>query len=70
MSNFTLLDLDTAPQSSQPLLQKSQRALGSIPNLHAGMAHSLQVLEAYQQLHQLFMQYGKTLLDEAFKPFA
>ncbi|WP_372625279.1 carboxymuconolactone decarboxylase family protein [Arsukibacterium sp.] len=56
MSQFTLLDLDSAPKASQPLLQQSQKAFGSIPNLHAVMAHSPQVLDAYQQLHQLFVQ--------------
>jgi alkylhydroperoxidase family enzyme len=46
----------TAPKASKPLLAASRRAFGSIPNLHAVMAESPTVLEAYQNLHQLFQQ--------------
>ncbi|MDP5149443.1 hypothetical protein [Rheinheimera baltica] len=56
MSDFTLHTLDSAPEHSKPLLEKSLKSFGSIPNLHAVMAASPAVLEAYQNLHQLFMQ--------------
>ncbi|MDO6749348.1 carboxymuconolactone decarboxylase family protein, partial [Gilvimarinus sp. 1_MG-2023] len=54
--SFTLHTLESAPAESKPLLEKSLRAFGSIPGLHAVMAESPETLEAYQQLHQLFTQ--------------
>ena len=54
MNQLDLFDLDTAPEDSRPLLEKSIKGFGMIPNLHAVMAGSPQVLEAYQMLHQLF----------------
>ena len=56
MSEFKLHTLETAPAQSLPLLEKSIKGFGSIPNLHAVMATAPKVLEAYQVLHQLFMQ--------------
>lgn len=56
MSDFTLHSLDSAPKASKPLLEQSVKAFGSIPNLHAVMAEAPSVLEAYQNLHHLFMQ--------------
>lgn len=54
MSEFKLHDQSTAPDEAKPLLQNSEKAFGMIPNLHAVMAESPQVLEAYQTLHRLF----------------
>ncbi|MCY7297277.1 carboxymuconolactone decarboxylase family protein [Alteromonas sp. a30] len=54
MSNFTLHDQDSAPEASKPLLQKSIDAFGMVPNLHAVMAESPQLLEGYQRVHELF----------------
>ncbi len=51
---FTLHTLDTAPEASRPLLEKSLKAFGRIPGLHAVMAESPQLLEAYQKLSELF----------------
>lgn len=53
---FQLYDQQTAPQNSQPLLANSLKAFGMIPNLHAVMAESAPLLEAYQTLHTLFQQ--------------
>ena len=53
MKDFQLHDIETAPEDSQPLLKGSVKAFGMIPNLHAVMAQSPAVLEAYQQLHAL-----------------
>jgi len=53
---FTLHDQASAPEGSKPLLEKSVKAFGIIPNLHAIMAESPPVLEAYQTLHGLFQQ--------------
>ncbi|MEN0000915.1 MAG: carboxymuconolactone decarboxylase family protein [Pseudomonadota bacterium] len=56
MTDFTAHTLQTAPEASQPLLEKSQKAFGRIPGLHAVMAESPQHLEGYQVLHHLFTQ--------------
>ncbi|HCW91980.1 MAG TPA: carboxymuconolactone decarboxylase [Marinobacter sp.] len=55
MSDYPLHTLETAPEKSRPLLEASQKEMGMIPNLHAVMAESPSVLEAYQTLHQLFL---------------
>lgn len=56
MSNFPSHDLDTAPEASKPLLEKSQKAFGRLPGLHKVMAESPQALEGYQVLHKLFTE--------------
>lgn len=53
---YKLYTQENAPIESQKLLQNSQRAFGMIPNLHAVMAESPPLLEAYQTLHTLFQQ--------------
>ncbi|KPB00766.1 carboxymuconolactone decarboxylase family protein [Ahrensia marina] len=54
MTDFTLHDETSAPEESQPLLQKSKSAYGMVPGLHAVMAESPGLLEAYQRVHELF----------------
>lgn len=54
MSNFTLHTVATAPENAKPLLNGSLKAFGMLPNLHAVMAESPALLEAYQVVHQLF----------------
>ena len=56
MADFPSHDLNTAPEGSKPLLEKSQAAFGRLPGLHKVMAESPQHLEAYQVLHHLFLQ--------------
>jgi alkylhydroperoxidase family enzyme len=53
MSNFTLHTKESAPAEAKALLDKSQSAFGMIPNLHAVMAQSPQLLDGYQVLHGL-----------------
>ncbi|MFO7527941.1 MAG: carboxymuconolactone decarboxylase family protein [Marinobacter sp.] len=55
MADFKLHDIESAPEGAKPLLEKSQKGFGMIPSLHAVMAESPQVLEAYQKLHQLVL---------------
>ncbi|MDO6825030.1 carboxymuconolactone decarboxylase family protein [Marinobacter sp. 1_MG-2023] len=55
MAKFTLHDKQSAPQESKGLLENSVEAFGMVPNLHAVMAEAPGLLEAYQQLHQLFL---------------
>ena len=57
---FTVHTMETAPEGSQPLLEASLKAWQMIPNLHAVMAESPQLLQSYQELHQLFMQTSLT----------
>jgi len=54
MNQLDLFDLESAPEGSRPLLENSIKGFGMIPNLHAVMAGSPQVLEAYQMLHKMF----------------
>ncbi len=56
MTTFPSHDLETAPEGSKPLLEKSQAAFGRLPGLHKVMAESPQVLEGYQVLHKLFTE--------------
>lgn len=56
MTEFTLHTQETAPEAAKPLLDNSQKAFGMVPNLHAVMAESPQLLEAYQVVHGLFSQ--------------
>lgn len=53
MNDFTIHDSDSAPADSKPLLEKSIKGFGMIPNLHAVLAESPQLLDGYQTLHQL-----------------
>ena len=55
MTDFTLHDETTAPDDSKALLAKSQKAFGMIPGLHAVMAEAPGLLDAYQQVHELFL---------------
>jgi len=56
MTNFPSHDMDTAPEGSKPLLEKSNAAFGRLPGLHKVMAESPQLLEGYQMLHKLFQE--------------
>ena len=55
MTNFTLHNKESAPQESQNLLDNSIKAFGMVPGLHAVMSEAPGLLEAYQRLHQLFL---------------
>jgi len=54
VSKFTLHDHASAPAEAKPLLENSVAAFGMVPNLHAVMAESPQLLEGYQKVHELF----------------
>ena len=54
MSEFTSHTIESAPEKSKPLLDKSLSSFGMIPGLHAVMAEAPELLEGYQRLHQLF----------------
>lgn len=61
MVDFTIHDLASAPEQSKALLEKSQKAYGMIPNLHAVFAESPEILEAYQVVGNLF---GRSSLSD------
>ncbi len=56
MSTFTIHSLESAPEASKPLLDKSLQGFGMIPNLHGVMAESPALLEGYQLLHKLLQE--------------
>ncbi len=53
-SELTIHTIESAPENSKVLLEKSRKVYGHIPNLHAVLAESPGLLEAYQIMHQLF----------------
>jgi alkylhydroperoxidase family enzyme len=55
MSSFTLHDQNSASEAAKPLLEKSNKAFGLVPGLHAVMAESPELLDGYQVLHGLFL---------------
>ena len=56
MTTLKIHNIETAPQGSKALLEKSEKAFGRIPGLHGVLAGSPQLLTAYQSLHVLFTQ--------------
>ncbi|MGE6793374.1 alkylhydroperoxidase AhpD family core domain-containing protein [Pseudomonas guineae] len=55
MTAFILHDQNSAPEAAKPLLEKSKKAFGRVPGLHAVMAESPELLNGYQVLHGLFL---------------
>lgn len=55
MTSLKVHNIETAPEGSKQLLENSQKAYGSIPGLHGVLAGAPKILEAYQTLHQLFV---------------
>ncbi len=56
MNTFKIHNLETVPAKSKEMLEASTKANGFTPNLHAVLAESPQIFEAYQTLHKLFTQ--------------
>lgn len=56
METFKIHNLETAPEESKLLLEKSKKAYGMIPGLHGALAEAPKALEAYQLLHELFSE--------------
>lgn len=54
MTTLKVHTIESAPEESKALLEKSQKAYGRIPGLHGVLASSPQTFEAYQTLHGLF----------------
>lgn len=49
-----LVSLDNASPQARPVLERAQRAIGFIPNMYAGMAHSPGLLETYLDGYERF----------------
>tara|TARA_R100000935_G_scaffold1772_3_gene5370 strand:- start:1484 stop:2029 length:546 start_codon:yes stop_codon:yes gene_type:complete len=55
MSTLKVHTIESAPAESKSLLENSQKAYGMIPGLHGVLAGAPGILEAYQTIHQLFV---------------
>ncbi|TYB80107.1 carboxymuconolactone decarboxylase family protein [Bizionia gelidisalsuginis] len=55
MTTLKVHNLETAPETSKPLIEISQKSYGMIPGLHGVLAGAPKALEAYQTLHELFV---------------
>ena len=55
MTTLKVHNIESAPQESKPLLEGSLKSFGMLPGLHGVLAESPQILKAYQELHELFM---------------
>jgi len=55
MSTLKIHSVESAPEDSKPLLEKSVKDFGFIPNLHGVLAGSPDLLKAYKTLHGMFM---------------
>jgi alkylhydroperoxidase family enzyme len=64
MTKFERFDDSTAPADSLPLIEKSKKAFGRLPGLHAVMAGSPPLLDGYQVLHRLFAEETAFDADE------
>jgi uncharacterized peroxidase-related enzyme len=54
MTDFNLHTIESAPEASKPQLEHSQKVYGFVPNLHAEMAESPALLEAYRTIGGIF----------------
>lgn len=55
MTSLKIQSLESAPKESKELLEKSKKAYGMIPGLHGVLAGAPGILDAYQKLHELFV---------------
>lgn len=60
MTAFTVHNDTSAPADSKPLLEKSVKAFGMVPNLHGVMAEAPTALASYQYLHEQFLKTSFT----------
>ena len=54
--DFTLYTQEDVKDEAKALFENSMKAYGMVPNLHAVMAESPQLLDAYQKIGDLFQQ--------------
>jgi len=63
MSDYTLYTAESAPDAAKPLLENSMKGFGFVPNLHAVMAESPAVLEAYQTMSGISAKTGLNAVE-------
>lgn len=63
MSRLPLQTIESAPEASRPLLQKSQAANGFLPNLVASLANAPVALETYLTVGEINSRSGLTLAE-------
>lgn len=61
---FEIHTESTAPEKAQKLLSNSRAAFGAIPNLHGVMAEAPALLNAYQELGNIFTQTSLTPTEQ------
>jgi uncharacterized peroxidase-related enzyme len=66
MTDFTIHDIETAPEDSRPLLQAAQQKIGFVPNLMAVLAESPAALEAYQTIQGTFAKASLPAAEQSF----
>lgn len=55
MTTLKVHTIESAPEASKALLEGSQKAYGMVPGLHGVLAGAPGILDAYQKLHELFV---------------
>jgi len=55
MTTLKVHNIESAPEASKSFLENSQKAYGMIPGLHGVLAGAPGILQAYQTLHELFV---------------
>ena len=55
MTTLTIHTIESAPELSKPILEKSVKTNGMLPNLHGVLAGAPRILQAYQNLHEQFV---------------
>ncbi|MDZ7682683.1 MAG: carboxymuconolactone decarboxylase family protein [Fodinibius sp.] len=65
--DFTIYDIDNAPEESQPLLKAAKENFGFVPNLLGEFAEAPAVLEGYLKLNEIV---GKTDFSPAEQQLA
>lgn len=55
MTTLKVHTIESAPEASKALLENSQKEYGMIPGLHGVLAGASKILQAYQTLHELFI---------------
>lgn len=63
MHKFTIHTLETVPEESIELLRQSKKGAGFIPNMHAIMAESPVLLNAYKEMGKLFNETSFTPVE-------
>jgi alkylhydroperoxidase family enzyme len=55
MTTLPIHTIESAPELSKPILEKSVKTNGMLPNLHGVLAGAPGILQAYQNLHEQFV---------------